>query len=109
MSTAQQLDLIDALNRREAAMRWVEQNADATYRDRLIAAIEQLAATGRNFCADEVRYLAGEPPEGQHYNVIGAVINHAARRGVIEFVGFTRSMRVIGHGNRIGLYRGAAA
>ncbi len=103
---AEQLSLDDALARREAAMRWVSHHAPANYREKLIHAIEQLAGSGRTFYSDDIRLLAGDPPEDCSPNLIGALVNHASRAGLIEFAGYTRSARVVGHGNTVKSWRG---
>ncbi len=104
-----QPDLFEATRRRDSAMRWVEHNSNADYRAKLISAIEQLAATGGVFTADQVRAIAGDPPTDTSPNVAGAVINHAAKAGLIEMAGFTKSARIIGHGNTVRLWRGRNA
>ena len=106
MSVAIQPDLFEATRRRDSAMSWVERNANQAYRARLIEAIEVLAASGYSFCSDQVRVLAGDPPADCSPNIAGAVINHAAKAGLIEFVGYTRSTRVIGHRNLVRLWTG---
>jgi hypothetical protein len=102
-----QLDLEQALSERQAAQDKVLERVDWAWRDRVNQAISQLARKPVDFTADEVRAVAGEPPQGTHYNALGALIQHAARRGQIEPVGFTRSYRVCGHGNLVRLWRGA--
>lgn len=105
-----QVDLFDAeqaVARRDAALRWVASNpVNRQHRLRLIAAIEELARTGTTFSADHVRAYAGEPPEGVSPNLVGSIVNHAAKAGLIHFVGFTKSARVIGHSNTVRLWRG---
>lgn len=108
-AVAIQPDLFEATRRRDSAMSWAERHANPAYRARLIDAIEQLAATGQPFCADQVRAVAGDPPADCSPNVAGAVINHAAKAGLIRFVGYTRSARVVGHGNLVRLWAGVAA
>ena len=45
------------------------------------AALEHLAASGREITADSVRAIAGDPASAQ---LLGAVFAHAARRGIIR-------------------------
>lgn len=105
-----QPSLFEATKRRNAAMRWAERNpANTAYRAKLIGAIEQLAGSGGPFTSDDVRRVAGDPPVDCSPNVAGAVINHAARAGLIRMVGWTKSARVIGHGNDVRLWQGCAA
>lgn len=108
MSTApSQLDIFEALARREAGQDLVIghcQNTD--YKERLTAAIKVLAAGGARWCSDDVRALAGDPPPGFSPNLVGAVLQRELRAGSIRLVDWTRSARVVGHGNRVGVFRG---
>lgn len=106
MSAVAQLDIFEALREREISMQRVELASDSTYRQRLDEAIARLAARGTSFCADQVRELAGEPPAGCSHNIIGVAVNTALKRGHVDAIGFTRSARVEGHGNRLLLLRG---
>jgi hypothetical protein len=106
MSVVQQLDLIDAIRRREAGIDEVLAHADTEYRERLTAAIRVLAACGEPFCSDDIRLEAGDPPVGSSPNLVGALVNHALRAGLIHTIRWTRSARVVGHGNLVGLYVG---
>ncbi len=99
-----QLDIFEAFERRTAGQDLVIEHSDTDYRERLTAAIKVLAACGEAFCSDEIRYEAGDPPCDPH--LIGAVVQGAVRRRVIKSIGLTRSRRIIGHGNRVGLYIG---
>lgn len=109
MSVVMQLDLFAAKQARDASMRRVIEGADLGYRTLLESALSHLAHGGDAFSADDVRWLAGEPPAGCNHNLIGAVVNAAAKRGLIEFVDYTHSARVVGHGNLIRLWRGRKA
>lgn len=107
MSAAvEQLDILEAIRRREAGQDLVIEHADTDYRARLIASIKVLAASGATWCSDDLRRMAGDPPEGQSRNLVGALINHALRAGLIHTIGYTRSARVVGHGNLVGRYVG---
>lgn len=105
---AEQLDLVEAIRRREQGMAAVEAHSDAEYRYRLIGAIEVLAASGREFTADEARRIAGDPPETTHPNIAGALFNAAAKTGIIRMVGYGTSERPRGHGNTVRIWVGAA-
>lgn len=59
------------------------------------AAIDRLAATGRQFTADDVRDRVGGPPG--HHNALGGVFIAAARRGQIRPVGYRASDRRQAH------------
>lgn len=71
------------------------------------AAIETLAAEGRDFTIEDVRALG--VPEPDHSNRWGAALNSAALRGTITMVSLTRSRRASRHGGRIGIWRGTRA
>ena len=106
MSAVQQMDLLEALARREAGQDLAIEWANTEYKERLTSAIKVLAARGGTFCSDDIRELAGDPPEGQSPNLVGAIVNHALRSGLIHTVGYTRSARVVGHANLVGRYIG---
>lgn len=95
-----------ALSARDAGMQLALDYSDPDYRARVARAIETLAAGGANFTADTVRSVAGDPPSTCSPNLVGALFNAAAKTGLIEAVGFARSGRVIGHGNRVLAWRG---
>jgi len=102
----EQLDIFAALRARQAGQDLVITHSDADYREKLSTAIRVLAAGGSQFCSDDIRAMAGEPPAGFSHNVIGALINRELRAGRIHTVTWTRSSRVVGHGNLVGLYVG---
>lgn len=93
---------------KEAALRWVERNAQEDFKDRVWSAIVTLAVSGREWCADDVRRLSGPVPAAQSPNLFGALIGKAAKQGLIEFVGFTRSSQIQGHSNRLAIWRAKA-
>jgi hypothetical protein len=105
-AAAEQMDLLEAMRRREAGQDLAIEGANELYRDRLVSSIKVLAARGGRFCSDDIRVLAGDPPEGQTPNLVGALVNHALRSGLIHTVTWTRSSRVVGHGNLVGVYEG---
>ena len=80
--------------------------ANTEYKERLSNSIKVLAARGETFCSDDIRKIAGDPPPGQSPNLVGALVNHALRAGLIHTVGYTRSARVAGHANLVGRYEG---
>jgi hypothetical protein len=73
-------------------------------------AIEELAASSsfdgrpRRFTSDDVRARAGEPDD--HPNAIGSLFAHAAKQGLIEPVGVTKSRRAERHANRLVVWQG---
>jgi hypothetical protein len=94
------------MRRRDSGQDLVCANSDADYREKLSVAIRVLAASGKTWCSDDLRQMAGDPPTGYSPNLVGALINHALRSGLIHTVSWTRSARVAGHGNLVGLYVG---
>ena len=106
MSAVEQLDILAAIKAREAGQDLAIAYADTDYRERLTTAIKVLAARGDTFCSDDIRLMAGDPPPGCSPNLVGALVNHALRSGLIHTVGWTRSGRVVGHGNLVGRYEG---
>lgn len=103
---AGQMDIFEAIRQREVSLERVTEAADRSYRRDLEEAIVQLADGGQPFCSDDIRALAGDPPAGCSPNIAGAAIMAALKQSQVQQVGFTRSARVIGHGNRVGLYVG---
>ncbi len=104
--SVKQMDLLEAIRQRDKGIIQVLENSDDTYRNKLWATIEALAAGGETFCADDARLMAGDPPAAYSPNLVGALFNHAAKAGLIRTVGFTRSARVKGHQNLVRLWRG---
>ncbi len=105
MSATAQLDLLEALRQREEGMDQALLSFDV-YRESYMHAIELLARGGATFTADDCRSLAGDPPSTVSPNVLGALVNAAAKAGLIEPVGWSRSGRVIGHGNVLVSWKG---
>lgn len=103
---AQQLSLDDAMRARETGQERVLAD-DSDYREWAEAAIRSFANNGEPFSADSVRDLIGDPPASVSPNLIGALFQAALKRSEIRWVSFTRSPRVMGHGNKLGLYVGA--
>ena len=104
VSAVQQLDL--ALRERELGMELVLERR-SEYREKVEHAIAWLAEDGQEFDSDTVRTMVGDPPRGVSSNTVGALFNAASKAGLIRAVGFTRSVRIIGHGNRTFLWKGA--
>ncbi len=102
---ARQMALDEALRLRDEGTAQVIEHADPDYRDRLIAAIETLAARDVIFTSDEVREIAGDPPADTSPNIAGAIFKQAAAAGLIKTVGFGCSRRVKGHSNLVRLWR----
>lgn len=69
------------------------------WRVRALEALDQLADSSRPFIADDLVAIVGLPDKGLNKNnAVGAVIQGAARRGVIVHTGnYRRSARLSGH------------
>jgi D-arabinose 1-dehydrogenase-like Zn-dependent alcohol dehydrogenase len=68
------------------------------------AAIDQLAKSGKDFTAEDVRAIAGDPSRP---NAFGARIQAAKRDGTIVRVGYRASQRASLHAHPIAVWRGA--
>lgn len=75
------------------------------WRDDVDRHIAALAQTGQAFTADVVSALAGDSPTGSR-GAMGARFHHAARRGLIERVGYVPSRRPSVHAHPVALWRG---
>lgn len=69
------------------------------------AVIDTLAATGQPFTADDVNALTGDSPTGSR-GAAGARFAYAARRGVIQRVGYVPSKRPSVHAHPVSLWMG---
>lgn len=68
-------------------------------------AIEYLATTGRDFDAESIRDLCGDPGRP---NLLGARILAAARKGIIRRVGFRPATRPEAHARHVAVWRGVS-
>lgn len=101
-----QLTLEEAIRRRD---RGAEAASDATsdaWRTACDAAIHRLAASGREFTAEDVRALVGDPPT--HPNAMGARFLAASRSGLVEKLGYRQPSRASSHASVIAIWRGLA-
>lgn len=76
---------------------------DRDWSDAAVEALEELAADGREFTADDVRDRVGEP---ESPGALGAVFRGAAAAEQIKLVGYRRSRRLSRHAGVIGVWRG---
>lgn len=98
MAVSAQLDLLEAMQQRDlGAERVLERQSD--YRRSVETAIQDLAAGGQEFTADDLRLLCGDPPRGVSTNLTGALVLAASKAGLIRPVGFGYSARIVGHKN----------
>lgn len=76
---------------------------DPIWADAAQEALAELAASGVEFTADDLRDLAGEPESS---GALGAVFRGAAAAGRIRLVGYRRSRRLLRHAGILGVWRG---
>lgn len=71
-------------------------------------AVRFLAATGTDFTIDDVIERAGLPNDSKSNanNAVGALMSGAAKRRIIERVGYTRTSRRLGHARSVAVWRG---
>ncbi len=84
-------------------MALVDAAEGAAWKARADLAISELAATGDEFTAIEVRARAGDPTRP---NAFGPRFNHAARTGLIYKVGYRNSSRATLHAHPIAVWKG---
>lgn len=70
--------------------------------------IERLAASGREFTADDLWEAVGSPMAGASHQAVGGLFSQACRRGLIESVGFRQSQRASRHASVLRVWRGAS-
>lgn len=73
------------------------------WKDRADAAIHYLAGLGKEFTAEDVRAMAGDP---EHQNAFGARMGAASRSGLIVKVGYRTPARATRHCNPLAVWRG---
>jgi len=78
-----------------AGMGQVDENTPDDWKTAADAAIDALAALGRQFTADDVVAMVGVPPN--HYNAIGPRFASAAAQGRIVRVGYRQARRSSRH------------
>ena len=83
-------------------------DAKAAWQAAVARWIAALAATGEAFTVERVRALAiaHEIPEPHHVNSWGAALSTAAKRGIIERVGYVKSSRTQAHARVVAEWRG---
>lgn len=90
---------------RDAGMALAESNAAPEWRDRALAYLDELAAAGRPFTADDLVERVGLPETGSP-NAVGALFGGAARRGLILRAGDTQATRRARHAGRVSVWVG---
>lgn len=100
----EQLELGQAL--RDQGIARVDAAEDPAWRAAADVAIAELAASGEEFTAEDVRRIAGDPT---HPNAMGARFRAAAQAGIIRRVGYRASSRVQLHAHPIAVWVGRSA
>jgi hypothetical protein len=73
--------------RKQAALAAVVEKSPAqTYKENLESALFSFAH-GARFTAEQLTGIIGRPPEGVHFNAVGAIVNGMATRGLIRKTG----------------------
>lgn len=100
--------IADCIAARDEGMRRAEESDRSGWNKALIdQAIDVLAATGQPFSSNDLRILLPEDLPGP---LFGARFQHAVNnRGVIRFVGQTRSTKRNTHGKAVNVYVGRRA
>lgn len=76
---------------------------DPVWADSAREALDELAASGVAFTADDLRDCVGDPESS---GAIGAALRAAAAADLIRHVGYQRSRRISRHAGVIGVWRG---
>jgi len=101
-------DLLDGCARRDAGVAAAGLGTpaalDSVWRQAARDVVHNLAATGAEFSAVDVRYRAGDPPVP---NMLGAAFLAARKARLIVRVGFTTNPIPSAHARTIATYRGA--
>jgi hypothetical protein len=85
-------------------------DAQPDWAEQAFEAIKQLAKRGTQFTSEDVLAITGLPSGevGQHKNnASGAIMNKAARAGIIRKVGYGTAKRKASHGAVIAIWVGA--
>lgn len=96
--------LLTGLENRDFGVKRVEANTPEGWKFACDIAIAKLASTLQPFTAEDVRAIAGDPPN--HHNAMGARFLAAARSGLVAKQGYTTPSRPSRHANAIAVWRG---
>lgn len=97
--------MMGGYNLKEAGCAKVIDNTPDDWKEATLAIIKAMASSGMTFHAEDVRKLAGDPPN--HPNAFGAMFNAAVKMKLIVRVGDIMATRDNAHARRISLYKGA--
>jgi hypothetical protein len=88
---------------RDAGIAAVLASTDLEWRVAAERQLEDLARSGERFTSEDLTRVVGVPPSP---NAVGAVVNGAARRGLIRPVGFTNATRPSQHSATLRVWEG---
>lgn len=98
----QQLDLLKGLDYKEQGMTAAIEHAEADWKSRFASTVARLASYGVPFTSEDVLEVVGLPTGSigvNRNNAVGAMMNAAARAGVIRKTGRRlHSKRTVSHG-----------
>lgn len=97
----------EARQRRDHGAQFAEWSLDSRWRLACEHAIADLAASGREFTADDVTDRIG-PALGSATGGMGAMFRKMVTAGVIQPVGYRQSRRAERHGSVVRVWRGAS-
>lgn len=83
-------DRAEGERRKQVGMERADAAEGSRWKEAADAAIAQLAASGQEFTAEDVREVAGDP---EHFNAMGARFGAAAQAGLIRYVRHAPSSR----------------
>jgi hypothetical protein len=98
-------ELDEGRRRRDAGVKAAGANTWTPWRISAENALQELIAAGAEFVSDDIIERTGEPPLSSR-NAVGALIQSAARRGLIRRVGYTQSRRASRNAAVVAVWRG---
>jgi hypothetical protein len=99
----QELTLWSGLSRDSGIRRTLTDPESRQWQDEAFAAIEERAAGGFEFDAQDIRRDVGRAPSA---GAMGAVFRRAAQAGIIQSVGVRCSSAISRHGGLVRIWRG---
>ena len=91
---------------RNAGCESVRRNAPASYKDSFTNVLERFANSGEEFTSEDITAVVGQPPN--HPNTVGAMMQRAAKKGIIRKCGYCQSVRPKSHAAVIARWVGKA-
>lgn len=85
-----------------------ENSLDTRWRLWAEAELDKLISSRREFTADDLRAVVGDPPDGRHVCGVGGLFLRASKAGRLLMVGYRPSTRPEARGRVLRVWRGAA-